>query len=224
MPTTNHGAINTPTDAATYDIAGLMLTMAQSLEPGVVGYYANNTARDAGTLALRNAGVKGFKAFVLSPPSGDSPGPDWCGWNGTEWVWETPTPVTYNSSSIAGTSINYTTPSGHSPSVFAFTPTRSGMAEVRLQVAAQSGVAGYGSGFLRMRYSSGTLLPGGSGFTVIEDVPASTRKDTTFLLHPVKIYLTKSVSTSLAFDLWSNVANGTAFWQLVSASWFVTQQ
>jgi hypothetical protein len=132
-------------------------------------------------------------------------------------------PVTYNSGSIAGTSINYTTPSGHNPSSFSFTPSRSGYAEVRLQVAANSGVAGYGSGFLRFRFSSGTLLPGGTGFTVIEDLPAGTRKDTPFLLHPVKIYLTKNVSTTLVFDLWSNTATG-GFWQLVSAQWFVTQQ
>jgi hypothetical protein len=219
---TNHGAIATFTDANTVDIANLLLTLAQSIEPGVVGYYANNTARDAGTLALRNAGVKGFKAFVLAPPSGDSPAADWCGWNGSEWIWENPTPVTYNSGTIAGTSINYTTPSGHSPSVHTFTPTRSGFAEVRLYVNAQSGVAGYGSGFLRPRFSSGTLLPGGNGFTVMDERAALTRQDT-FQHYPVPIYLTKGVATSLAFDLWSNSLGSGAFWQLVNAQWLITQ-
>jgi hypothetical protein len=218
---TNHGAISTFTDATTYDIASILLTMAQSIEPGVVGYYANNTARDAGTLALRNAGVKGFKAFVLSPPSGDSlAAGDWCGWNGTEWIWENPAPVTYNSTNIANTIINYTTLSGHVPSVFTFTPTRSGPAEVRLFVSAQSSSAGYGTGYLRPRFTSGTLLPGGTVLTVLGDGAGGFRQD---LLHhyPVPVYLTKNASTSFAFDLASAFTGGT--WLLNQAQWLITQ-
>lgn len=223
MPTTNHGAIATPTDAGTYDIAGSTLTMAQSIEPGVIGYYANNTARDAGTLALRNAGAKGFKAFVLSPPAGDALTADWCGWNGSEWIWEHPAPVTYNSGTISGATVGYTSPTGHGASVYAFTPSRSGYAEVRVQVSAQSGVASYGSGYLRPRYASGTLLPGGTFFTVMDEHPAGFRQDT--LQHyPVPIYLTKNVAVTLAFDVWSfSTGTGSSTWVLNNSQWLITQ-
>jgi hypothetical protein len=130
--------------------------------------------------------------------------------------------LTYNSGSIAGTSINYTTPSGHNPSVFNITPTRSGYAEIRIAVAANSGVAGYGSGFLRPKFSSGVLLPGGNGFTVMDERPALQRQDTV-QHYPVPIWLTKGVTTTLAFDLWSFSIGGGSFWQIVSAQWLVTQ-
>lgn len=220
MPTTNHGGVVTPTGGTVFNVPTSLLAMGQSIEPGLVGSYANNTLRDAGTLALRNAGVKGFKAFVLSPPTGDSLGPDWCGWNGTEWIWENPAPVTYNSTTIANTIINYTTLSGHAPSVFTFTPTRSGPAEVRVNVSAQSFTAGYGTAYLRPRFTSGTLFPGGYVFTVLGDGPAGTRFDFPHHYY-VPVYLTKGVSTSFAFDLASAFTGGT--WLLNSAQWLVTQ-
>lgn len=211
------------------DLAASTSEQAVKLDPRVVAYFADEGARNsaytaaiAGTSPYTTA-QKGMRCHINAGPGGY---PDQCVWNGTEWIYDNPVPVTYNSTSpIAGTTVNYTTPGGHNPSLFTFTPTRSGYAEVRLQVAANSGVFGYGSGFLRFRYSSGTLLPGGTGFTVIEDLPAGTRKDTTYLLHPVKIYLTKNVSVSLVFDLWANsLGGGGSFWQLVNALWLVTQQ
>lgn len=210
------------------DLSASTTEQAVKLDPIVVPSFANETARNAaytaaiaGTTPYTTA-QKGMRCHVQVPPSGY---PDWCGWNGTEWIYDNPVPITYNSGSIAGTTVNYTTPGGHNPSSFTITPSRSGYAEVRLQVAANSGVAGYGSGFLRFRYTAGTLLPGGTGFTVIEDLPAGTRKDTTYLLHPVKIYLTKNVAVTLVFDLWANtLGGGGSFWQLVNAQWLVTQQ
>jgi hypothetical protein len=219
---TNHGAIATFTDATTYDIANILLTLAQSVEPGVVGYYANNTARDAGTLALRNAGVKGFKAFVLSPPAGDSlAAGDWCGWNGTEWIWEHPAPVTYESANFAGTGVISSTYSGHIPSLFTFTPTRSGLATVRMLVSAQSAISGYGTGYVRPRYSSGTLFPGGRVWSVLDEHPAGFRQDTQQEYY-IPIYLTKGVAVQLAIDVASFTGSGPA-WQLNGGQWLITQ-
>src|SRR5690349_9769517 len=95
MPTSNHGAIVTPAGSAAVDPPTYLLAMGSSIEPGVVGYYADTTARDAGTLALRTAGKKGMRAFVLA-----SPGPDWCGWDGTEWIWDHQTPTFHQPSAV----------------------------------------------------------------------------------------------------------------------------
>jgi hypothetical protein len=54
--------------------------MSGSIEPGVVGYYADTPARDAGTLALRNAGKLGITAYVHSRQS-------LCVWVGGGWRW-----------------------------------------------------------------------------------------------------------------------------------------
>jgi hypothetical protein len=210
------------------DLAASTSEQAVKLDPRVIPYFADEGARNSAyTAAIAGATPyttpqKGMRCQVNAPPGVSYP--DQCVWNGSEWIYDNPLPVTYNSGSISGTTVNYTTPSGHNPSLFTITPSRSGYAEVRLQIAANSGVAGYGSGFVRFRFSSGTLLPGGTGFTAIEDLAAGARKDTTYLLHPVKIYLTKAVSTSIVFDLWSNTTAGGSFWQLVSAQWLVTQQ
>lgn len=205
---------------------GATSDMAVDLDPRVVAYFATTGARDtaytaaiAGTTPYTTP-QKGMRCYVQAGSGGGFP--DWCGWNGTEWIWDNPVPVTYYSGSIAGTSVNYTTPSGHSPSVYSFTPSRSGYARVRVNVQASSGVSGYNGGYLRPRYSSGTLLPGGTGFTVIENLPAGQRKDGDWD-YPVPIYLTKNVSTSLAFDLWSNTIGGSAYWALASAQWQIVQ-
>jgi hypothetical protein len=215
--------VRTGTDAP--DLAASTSEQSVKLDPRVVPEFTTTTTRDA-AYAAAIAGtspyttpLRGMRCYVQSGPGGYG---DWCGWNGTEWIFDNPVPVTYNSGSIAGTSINYTTLSGHNPSLYSFTPSRSGYAEVRLGVSAQSFTPGYGTGYLRPRFSSGTLLPSGQTFTVLDDHPTGGRQDTNFFLYPVKIYLTKNVATSLAFDLASFSTTGT--WLLNSAQWLVTQQ
>lgn len=197
---------------------------AVALDPRVVPEFVDVAARDAaytaaiaGTTPYTTA-LKGMRCYVHAGPGGY---PDWCGWNGSEWIWDNPVPVTYESSSFAGTNVGVTTPSGHIPSLFLFTPSRSGYANVELQVSAQSVVAGYGTGYIRPRFSSGTLLPGGRAWSVIDEHPTGFRQDTPQKYY-VPIYLTKGVAVQLAVDLWSAFGSG-ASWQLNNAFWLITQ-
>ena len=219
MPT-NHGGLVTPNDDTSVDFTEIFQTFAESAEPGVVGYYANTTDRDAGTLALRTAGKKGFVCFVAAPPAGISPSADWCGWNGSEWIWAHPTPATYNSGLISGTDVNYNTFQGHNPSAYTFTPARSGFARIGLWISAQIGAVGIGTGDVRPRYASGVLLPAGPQFTAINENPVGYRFDSEQWTQS-PIWLQKDVAVSLAFDLRSFFPNG--YWKLLAAQWKITQ-
>lgn len=207
-------------------IADATSQLTTDWDPRVVAEFATTTARDtAYDAAINGTGVysgspkKGMRCFVNSGPAGYG---DWCGWNGSEWIWDNPAPLTYNSGLVGGPTSSTTTAfQGVNSSPHTVTPSRSGKAILRIFVAAVSGSAGYGTGYLKMRYSSGDLLPGNTGFTVIEEKTAGQRRDE---LHeyPVPIYLTKNTPITLAFDIWSNNQGG-PFWQLVAHQWFITQ-
>lgn len=205
---------------------GATSDLAVDLDPKVIREFATTAARDtaytaaiAGTTPYTTP-QKGMRCYVTAG-SGGGYG-DWCGWNGTEWIWDNPVPVTYNSGLVGGPVSSTTTAfQGVNSSPHTVTPSRSGMAIIRIFVAASSGATGYGTGYLKIRYSDGSLLPGNTGFTVIENAPNGTRSDR---LHeyPVPIYLKKNVAITLAFDIWSNTQGG-PFWQLVAHQWYVTQ-
>lgn len=206
-----------PTEAAS--AAKATKALADSIDAKLLGSFTTTTARDSAAAPLISAGKKGMRAFVESGPGGFA---DWCGWTGTEWIWDHPVPTAYTSASFGGTSVNYSTWTGHNPSVFSFTPSRSGYARVGLYMSAQVGSPGFGAAYLRPRYSSGTLLPGAPQFTVIIDNPAGYRFDSDQTV-PQRIWLTKDVPVTLAFDLIAFFVGGGAYWVLNNAQWKIVQ-
>lgn len=206
-----------PTEAAS--AAKATKALADSIDAKLLGSFTTTTARDSAAAPLISAGKKGMRAFVESGPGGFA---DWCGWDGAEWLWDHPVPLAYNSATISGTSVNYNTWTGHNPSVYSFTPSRSGFVTIGLYISAQIGVAGIGAGYLRPRYSSGTLLPGAPQFTAINDNPAGYRYDSDQVV-PQKIWAKKNVAVTLAFDLLSFSVGGGAYWVLNNAQWKIVQ-
>lgn len=191
--------------------------LAKSIFTRVVTYYATVAERDIETAVptkMSAAEKLGMRCYVADGPAGYG---DWCGWDGDEWIWDRPAPILYTSGTISGTNVN--TPStGHNPSIYTFTPARTGYADVRVFVSAQPGSPGYGSGHLKPRFGSGAQFPGAYQFVVLNE-PANRKDD---LYHyPVPILLTKGISASVAFDLASFNPPG-GWWVLNNAQWLIT--
>lgn len=225
MPTSNHGALVTPAGTTAVDIATIMDTFKVSAEPGVIGYYADNTARDAGTLALRNAGKKGFRAFVLAPVSTDAVGPDWCGWNGTEWIWDHPTPYEWAFGTGAGPVWTQTTLSVNwSTATFTFTPARTGWADVSFSADLNRLNTGFGAAYAWIKFNPGggaaTALLG--TFDILFDTEA--RRSQQYSI-PKRQRLIAGQAATFSLDVSSFTATpGVNQWQFANFVWSAVQQ
>lgn len=209
------------------DMGGYTTELTTKLVPKVTLTYPTVGARDAAFAPMINGTgeytalgpQKGMRCFVETGAFG---WPDWCSWDGDEWIWDCPGPAGHVSDPPIATAspVNYETPQGHNPSLYTFTPTRSGLVEVYLKVSAISLTPGYGTGYLRPRYASGTPLPFAIDFTVLGEGPAGFRQD---LMHkyPFKIHVTKGEDVSLVFDVWSYNSDGGASWAMQNAVWIL---
>jgi hypothetical protein len=230
MATTSHGAIVTPDGSGAVNVVTALAAMSASIEPGAVGYYADETARDAGTLALRNASKKGMLAFVLAPNAGNAVGPDWCGWNGTEWIWNQPTPAEYNF--VTGLGPPFTLEAlgaggsyaNYSSATYTFTPSRTGWAEVYYEYDIASLNSTYAASYARVRFSPG----GGGAVQSLGDrtmgFSSVTRYKNESVRIPKRVRLVKDQSAQMLLDVGSFSATGTPQWQFNSFGWHLVQQ
>jgi hypothetical protein len=230
MATTNHGAIVTPDGSGVVNPVTALAAMSASIEPGVIGYYADETARDAGTLAMRNAGKKGMRAFVAAPNAANAVGPDWCGWTGTEWIYDHPTPIEYNF--VTGASPAFTLEAlgaggsyaNYSSATYSFTPSRTGWAEIYYEYDAASLNTTYAAASVRVRF-----LPGGGGAVQalgdrVIGFSSDTRYKNESVRIPAKVRFVKSQAAQLLLDVGSFSATGTPQWQFNSFGWHAVQQ
>lgn len=225
MATTNHGAIVTPDGSGTVNAVTALAAMSASIEPGVVGYYADETARDAGTLALRNAGKKGMRAFVLAPVASNATGPDWCGWNGTEWIWDHPTPVEWSFSSGGGPAWTQTTvPVNWATATFPFTPNRTGWADVSFIYDVVRLNTGFSAAYAWVKFTPGggapqTLL---GIFDILYDSEA--RRSGQWRI-PKRVRLIAGQGATFTLEVSSFIATpGVNQWQMGNFIWSVVQQ
>lgn len=230
MPTSLHGLLVTPTDATATDITTIMETFKASAEPGVIGYYADETARDAGTLAMRNASKRGMRAFVFAPNAVNAVGPDWCGWNGSEWIYDHPAPAEYNF--VTGLGPQFTLEAlgaggsyaNYSSATYNFTPIRTGWAEVYYEYDIASLNTTYAASYARVRFSPG----GGGAVQALGDRPMGfssvTRYKNESVRIPTRVRLVKNQAAQMLLDVGSFSATGTPQWQFNSFGWHLVQQ
>lgn len=214
MPTSSHGGIVTPTDSTVVDISQILLDMASSFDAAVVGVYANNTARDSGTSALRTAGKKGIRAFVQSPPSTDSPTADFCTWNGSEWIWDHPAPIFAVSPGLgASPAFNNTSAAQYTSAAYTFTPSRSGW----LNVGFDADLASVTSGWITA-YTS--VLVNGSTASDHQGIVFETSRLAVRFDSRVPIWVTKNVNVGLTLNV--SCFSATGSWRLNSFGWKLT--
>lgn len=195
-------------------MAEIFDTMKDSIEPGVVGVYANNTARDSGTLALRTAGKKGIRAFVQAPPSTDSPTADTCTWNGAEWIWDHPAPI-YAASPGLSPSPNFTntSPAQFTSAAYTFTPSRSGWLSIAYDAEVATNSAGWIAAYISVLVSGSTVYDHQN--IVYETSRLAVRFDSR-----VPVWAPKNVGVPLTLNV--NCFSGSGSWRLNAFSWKLT--
>lgn len=214
MPTSSHGGIVTPTDATAVDVSQILLDMASSFDAAVVGVYANNTARDSGTSALRTAGKKGIRAYVLSPPSTDSPSADMCTWTGTEWLWDHPSPVFAASPGLgASPAFSNTSPAQYTTAAYTFTPSRSGWLSVGFDAEVATATAGWVAAYTSILISGSTVYDHQGVY--YETSRMAVRFDSR-----VPVWVTKNVGVPLTLNV--SCFSGSGSWRLGSFGWKLT--
>jgi hypothetical protein len=221
MATTGHGLIVTPDPGGVVNVPTALSAMSASLEPTVVGYYADVTARDAGTLAMRTALKKGMKCFVLSLL-------DWQGWNGTEWISEHPAPVFHQTPAIGpshgvGSGFTNTAQAKWDAADATITLTRRGMCTVGIDYDFEVGAAGgFGAATGYVRVDGSYITDGFVTFQAEQaggGSPGGSRRIDRYTCR-VPIMLAAGSHT-----LWLDVAKfgGSGSWRFNSFGWKVTQ-
>lgn len=218
MPTSSHGGIVTPTDATAVDVSQILLDMANSFDAAVVGVYANNTARDSGTSALRTAGKKGIRAYVLSPPSTDSPSADFCTWTGTEWIWDHPAPI-FSASPGLGTSpaFNNTSAASYTSAAYSYTPSRSGWLYIGYDTEVAGAAAGWSAAYASVLLGGSTIYDH-QCYLAYEN--ASTTRVPIRFDSRVPVWATKNVAMTFGLNVWCFSSTGS--WRLNSFGWKLT--
>lgn len=195
------------------DIAAATLALATSINPTVVGNYANAAAAESARVAMP-AGAR---------PLAHVQGQGVQYWNGTEWVWVTDPPIPIVYQSAFGISSDFNTPSpawleyvGYG---FTFTPTRTGYADVFCDWdAAQTGAfTGWGSA--KFRVLMGGALVDTSPPIIFEQSPS---RDSGRMMMRSRLRLGNGVPAVMSMQI-QNAFNG-GLWHFNSFSWFIVQQ
>jgi hypothetical protein len=187
--------------------------MAASLNSMVTSSVADETARNAAYAADIAAGKTGMTCFVRNKV-------DWCGWTGTEWLYNKPAPILYSMGVGQSPSFVGTTQTQWVSSQFTFQPSRTGWATAGFDCD----VLGVGSNWIAaygMVNVNFVATYDGAINLLFEDSSSPEPRHAKEWTSRVPVMLTKNVSVTFSFDVWSFAASGS--WRFNNFVWRITQ-
>lgn len=221
MSATTSTGIQYATGGDPAEIHTVSANLASTVNPLVTGSAADETARNAMYAVAVSAGKTGMRCYVRNKL-------DWCGWNGSEWIYDHPTPIFYQTAAVgpshsAGTGFTNTAAVYWGPADASFTTSRAGFVIASFDYDVATGSpGGWGAASTTVNLD-GNYIADGIATIANEQVGGGgvdgSRRTDRYACR-VPIWVTAGVHP-IRVGCWQ-AGGGTGSWRFVSFAWKIT--